>query len=136
MVFGLGKENFFLDLEDGSAPQKPVVLAAPQEKEPAAEQKPEVTPVKATVGTASTSVSNATAEPARETNSTQPAAVLTTAEAIAAELAAAEASRPVVTMTTFAPDNLMPGRGLARRRRRPGANMKGFKTIASELFKN
>ena len=46
--------------------------------------------------------------------------VLTTAEAIAAELAAAEAARPVVTFSTYAPDRLLAGTGLPSRRR-PGA---------------
>ena len=60
----------------------------------------------------------------------------TTAEAIAAELAATQAARPVVTMSTYAPDNLMPGAGLMARKRRPGAGMKGFMTIAGDLFKS
>ena len=71
---------------------------------------------------------------------TQPApvsenATQTTAEAIAAELAAADRSRPAVTMATFAPENLLPGTGLMARRRKPGASMSGFRSIASDLFK-
>ena len=64
------------------------------------------------------------------------AAVQTTAEAIAAELAASQAARPAVTMSTYAPSNLMPGAGLRARKRRPGAGMKGFMTIAGDLFKS
>jgi hypothetical protein len=59
---------------------------------------------------------------------------LTTAEAIAAALAEAEAARPVVTLSTFAPDMLQPGRALRSKSRRPGRNLKGFKDMASELF--
>ena len=48
--------------------------------------------------------------------------VQTTAEAIAAELAAAESAKPKVVLTTFSPDNLLPGMGLQQRRRLPGAS--------------
>ena len=64
------------------------------------------------------------------------AGVQTTAEAIAADLAATQAARPAVAMSTYAPDNLMPGAGLMARKRRPGAGMKGFMTIAGDLFKS
>ena len=64
------------------------------------------------------------------------AAVQTTAEAIAAELAATQAARPAVTMSTYAPANLVAGTGLRARKRRPGAGMKGFMTIAGDLFKS
>ena len=69
-------------------------------------------------------------------SSAQSAASLTTAEAIAAELAAAEAARPEVTYSTFAPSNLMPGGGLRQRSRRPGAALKSFRGIAEDLFKS
>ena len=58
----------------------------------------------------------------------------TTAEAIAAALAEAEAARPVATLSTFAPDMLRPGRSLRFEPRRPGRNLKGFRDMASELF--
>ena len=61
---------------------------------------------------------------------------LTTAQAIAAALAEDEAARPVVTLSTFAPDMLRPGRALRSQPRRPGRNLKGFKDMASELFKS
>ena len=64
------------------------------------------------------------------------AAVQTTAEAISAELAATQAARPVVTMSTYAPANLVAGTGLRARKRRPGAGMKGFINIAGDLFKS
>jgi hypothetical protein len=38
-------------------------------------------------------------------------------------------------MVTFAPENLLPGTGLMARRRKPGASMRGFRSIASDLFK-
>ena len=60
----------------------------------------------------------------------------TTAEAIAAELAATQADRPAGTMSTYAPGNLVAGTGLRARKRRPGAGMKGFMTIAGDLFKS
>ena len=70
-----------------------------------------------------------------QTTGVQTKGVQTTAEAIAAELAAAEAARPPVPLTTFAPDNLMPGSALRQSRRRPGAAMKGFRVLAGDLFK-
>ena len=60
----------------------------------------------------------------------------TTAEAIAAELAAAQAARPAVSNATFAPDCLTPGGALPQRRRRGGANLAGFRGMASGLFGN
>ena len=74
-------------------------------------------------------------EPKAESSS-QTSASLTTAEAIAADLAAAEAARPAVTYSTFAPGNLMPGGGLRQRSRRPGAALKSFRGIAQDLFKS
>ena len=52
------------------------------------------------------------------------------------ELAAAEAARPAVTYSTFAPGNLVPGGGLRQRSRRPGAALKSFRGIAQDLFKS
>ena len=73
---------------------------------------------------------------AKAESSSQPRTSLTTAEAIAAELAAAEAARPAVTYSTFAPGNLVPGGGLHQRNRRPGAALKSFRGIAQDLFKS
>ena len=81
-------------------------------------------------------VAPATAEPQPVATKEAAAGSLTTAEAIAAELAAAEAARPAVTFSTYAPEKLMAGSGLPTRRRRPGASMKGFRGLASELFKS
>ena len=58
----------------------------------------------------------------------------TTAEAIAAELAAEQAARPVQTDSTFAPDCVTAGGALPMRRRRAGANIAGFRDMASGMF--
>ena len=59
---------------------------------------------------------------------------MTTAESIAQELADSqelvESSPPV----NFAPVMLLPGQGLRDRRRRPGASLKRYKSMAGELF--
>ena len=59
-----------------------------------------------------------------------------TLESITNDLATAEAQRPTVSYTTFAPDNLLPGSGLRPRTRRPGAALKDFRGIAQDLFKS
>ena len=55
---------------------------------------------------------------------------------IATDLEIAEDQRPTVSYTTFAPDYLLPGSGLRRRNRRPGAALKDFRGIAQDLFKS
>jgi hypothetical protein len=60
--------------------------------------------------------------------------VLTTAEAIAAELAAEQAAKPAATLSTFAPECVTAGGALPMRRRRGGANMAGFRSMAGGLF--
>ena len=65
-----------------------------------------------------------------------PAAARTTAEEIAAQLAAEAASRPAPTLSTFAPDCLTPGAGTPRRRRTAGANLGAFKEIARGMMKS
>jgi hypothetical protein len=98
------------------------------------------TPATASAPAASAPVASAPAAsvpaPSAPAPSTPAAAAgsLTTAEAIAAELAKAEAERPVVTLSTFAPEMVQPSRALRPERRRPGRNLKGFKDMASELF--
>jgi hypothetical protein len=61
---------------------------------------------------------------------------LTTAEAIAAELAAAQANRPAPSRTTFAPECVTAGGALPRRRRRGGADLAGFRTMAKGMMGN
>ena len=62
------------------------------------------------------------------------APLLTTAEAIAAELRRDQENRPAPSTVTFAPELLSPSGVLPRLRRRAGANLAGFKAIASTLF--
>ena len=110
-----------------AAASAPVAKAAPAPKA-VAEAKPVAEPKAAPVA-------KAVAEPKGE-DRPQSSSGMTTAEAIAAELAAADASRPAVTYTNFAPSNLAPGGGLRQRSRRPGAALKSFRGIAQDLFKS
>ncbi len=116
---------------DGSGivqPAKPAQAVA----KPVTATKPATSAPTASAATASASTASVTAPapsaPAAATGS------MTTAEAIAAALAEAEAARPVVTLSTFAPEMIRPGRALRPERRRPGRNLKGFRDMASELF--
>ena len=138
MVFGQN-QNFFLTL-DAEAPNAELAMdeapAAVEEadKQPAPEMSLTVA-VAEDVATPSAAVTSTPEAVATETAAPVTAA-LTTAEAIAAELAAAEAARPAVTFSTYAPDRLVAGSGLPTRRRRPGASMKSFRGLASDLFKS
>ena len=140
MVFNRNK-GFFLTLDDSAAP---ATLELPQQKPPATEEAKFEEAVVAASAVATHSEPSAVSKPSateavvesKAESSTQPAASLTTAEAIAADLAAAEAARPAVTYSTFAPGNLMPGGGLRQRSRRPGAALKSFRGIAQDLFKS
>lgn len=126
----LFKPKFFLDLgaesQQQPTPVAPVVV--PQAAE-AAQARPEAQPV--------------VAQPAAAAPSPSPAAVaaerapsLTTAEAIAAELAAAQASRPAPSLATFAPDCVTPGGSLSRGRRRGGADLAGFRQMAQGMMRS
>ena len=141
MVFNSNK-GFFLTLDDAATP---ATLELPQQEAPAEEdtavEAPAAVPAPAPTAVAKPAATAKPAAPeavseAKAEPSSQPAASLTTAEAIAAELAAAEAARPAVTYSTFAPSNLMPGGGLRQRSRRPGAALKSFRGIAQDLFKS
>jgi hypothetical protein len=122
MVFNR-KGNFFLNLDE-KAPTTPVSVA------PLAEPKAD-TPAKPAAQAAPAAKSAAASNDEAAAPSTS---VLTTAEAIAAELAAAQAARPAVSMATFAADCLVPGASLPQRRRRGGANLASFRGMASGLF--
>ena len=140
MVFN--NKRFFLELDDASKPSSPAPVVAPvreisEEKvsekpaEPATFTAAAVAPAAKAPSAASAPQAEAPAAPAK------PAAPsLTTAEAIAAELAAAEAARPEVKLSTFAVDALQPGNALRPQKRRPGANLRGFRSMAAELFKS
>jgi len=128
----LNRKGFFLNLEDSAEQSsKPPVQVAPVKQAAAKEAPAQEAPAVQAVAAQGASATK-TAAPAP----TGSGPSLTTAESIAAELAAAEAARPAMTVATFAPDALMPGQPLRPQRRRPGANLKGFKAMASELFKS
>jgi hypothetical protein len=111
------KAGFFLDLgSEGSQPAT-IAVAAPKPEAP----KPEAPQAEA-------------AKPAAPKPAPAAAPVLTTAEAIAAELRAAQEAKPPVSSVTFAPTCLNPANAVPSRRRRAGANLAGFKAMAKGLF--
>ncbi|MFM8260456.1 MAG: hypothetical protein ACKN83_11655 [Vulcanococcus sp.] len=127
MVFNR-KGNFFLNLDE-KAPAQPVTVApvaGKPEAKPAA-----VKPAPAAEAAPAGAAAGAPAAPAASTPS---GPVQTTAEAIAAELAAAQAARPAISNATFAPECVVAGGALPMRRRRGGANLAGFRSMAGGLF--
>tara|TARA_B100002052_G_scaffold172838_1_gene157326 strand:+ start:430 stop:834 length:405 start_codon:yes stop_codon:yes gene_type:complete len=134
MLFNQNK-GFFLTLDETAEPVSLDLPEAAAVEEPAADASVTAQPSLVVEAPAASEATTTEAKAVDEVAATG-AAVQTTAEAIAAELAATQAARPVVTMSTYAPDNLMPGAGLMARKRRPGAGMKGFMTIAGDLFKS
>ena len=129
-MFFKRKESFFLDLGNeggksadagpGAPAPAPVTLAVREPKAPSpaaalAEQAP---------------------APAAAAPSAAAMPMVTTAEAIAAELRAAQEARPAPSSATFAPDCLNPANAINRGRRTAGANLAGFKAMASDLFKS
>ena len=129
MVFN-SKGKFFLNLDEKAAAQ-PVTVAPVAKAAPKATAKSEGKPkAAAPVSIQAPASSSATTEAAAAPQGQ----VLTTAEAIAAELAAAQAARPAAVEATFAPDCLTPGTALPMRRRRGGANLAGFRAMAGGLF--
>jgi len=138
------KAKFFLDLtgEDNGSNAKgsekaPVVAALVAPVEPVAVA---AAPVVVASGTFTAAPATAAPSAAAADNGGPVAAVATaartTAEEIAAELAAAQANRPPASTVTFAPDCLVPGASLARRRRTAGANLAGFRDIARSMMKS
>ncbi len=130
-------------------PSAPTLLVAPSDQSGAAPSAP--APVTAAVSTpvpATVSAPIAAATPndvsvAKDNQSATAEATepksggITTAEAMAAELAEAEAARPEMTYSTYAPDNLVPGSALGNQRKRaPGAAVKSFRNMAEDLFKS
>ena len=74
---------------------------------------------------------------AKQAGSTEaPVSALTTAEAIAAELRAAQEAMPAPSNATFAPDCLNPVNAVPTARRRAGANLAGFKTMGKDMLKS
>ena len=145
----LKSKGFFLNLEEGTSTDQAIQMA-PVRDLPVEDSEEEIlAPIPAISKTADGSSTVETAKPAQAVKTpsapvtasapapSAPVASsgsLTTAQAIAAALAEDEAARPVVTLSTFAPDMLQPGRALRSQPRRPGRNLKGFKDMASELF--
>ena len=159
MIF---KPKFFLDLTGGNEelPAAPVVVAPVREKASPAKA-PASKPAEVAVRVAPVAQSPRASEPAKGAAEADFAAAasaaaeasvaakapvaaaaaaastsLTTAESIAAELAAAQANRPAPSLATFAPEALVPGGATPRRRRSGGANLAGFKAIARSFVKN
>jgi hypothetical protein len=134
MVF---KRKFFLDLSGDDA-KKPVEVAPvkPVTEKPAQGQAEGAGKGKAAV--APEPAATTAPAPATATASAASGAgpVLTTAEAIAAELAAAQANRPAPSKATFAPDCLAPSGGLPRPRRLAGANLGVFKEMAKGMMRS
>lgn len=153
MIF---KPKFFLDLTGGNdeLPAAPVVVAPVREQASPAKA-PASKAAEVAVRVAPVAQSPRASEPAKlaaeakvaaeaivaaeaRVAAAAPAAStsLTTAESIAAELAAAQANRPAPSLATFAPEALVPGGATPRRRRSGGANLAGFKAIARSFVKN
>jgi hypothetical protein len=133
------KAKFFLDLtgedqaSNGKGAEKaPVVAAVIAPVEPLDPAAKAVAPAAAAVAPGTTFA----AKTAAPTPAAVATAVRTTAEEIVAELAAAQANRPPASTVTFAPDCLVPGASLARRRRTAGANLAGFRDIARSMMKS
>lgn len=130
----LFKPRFFLDLGSEGENQKaatiaPPVTAAPAKASPASAKAAAAKAVPATKGAAPEAAPAASAPEAPITSKT-------TAEAIAAELAAAQANRPAPSLVTFAPDCVTPGGAQPRRRRRGGADLSGFREMAQGMMRS
>lgn len=124
MVFNR-KASFFLDLGSEGAQPAQVAVAAEQPKAASKAAKTVPAPPAAPAGA-----------PAAQQAAASTAPSLTTAEAIAAELRAAQEAKPPVSIATFAPEALNPANAVPSRRRRAGANLAGFKAMASGMFRS
>ena len=129
MVFNR-KGSFFLNLDD-KAPTQAAQVAPMRAPEAKVEADQTSTPVAVAAAAAAADPSPATSAPAPSTALTTS---LTTAEAIAAELRAAQEARPAQTFITFAPERVSAGGALPMARRKGGANLAGFKAMAGSLF--
>ena len=122
-------------VENAAEPSQPAAAPAPvEEAVPAPAVDPAPAPVAVVAESQAASNADTTAKSSEDAPKAKPS--LTTAEAIAAELAAAEAAKPEIQLTTFAPDALQPGNSIRPGKRRPGNNLAGFRSMASELFKS
>jgi hypothetical protein len=128
------KPAYFLDLgSEGATPATVAIAKAkpnPDKPNPAKSSSAKPSPSKPSANPAAPEpVAAAEPGPALQTS-------LTTAEAIAAELRAAQEGMPPPSNATFAPDCLNPANALPSRRRLAGANLAGFKAMASGMFRN
>ena len=132
MVFNR-KASFFLDLgSEGATPaQVAIAEAKPDPSEPEASQAATFQ-----IGIGSSSAAAAAAAAATPASPAPAGSAPTTAEAIAAELRAAQEALPPPSNVTFAPDCLNPANALPSRRRLAGANLAGYKAMASGMFRN
>ena len=122
-------------VENAAEPSQPAAAPAPvEEAVPAPAVDPAPAPVAVVAESQAASNPDTTAKSSEDAPKAKPS--LTTAEAIAAELAAAEAAKPEILFTNFAPDALQPGNSIRPGKRRPGNNLAGFRSMASELFKS
>ncbi|MEB3316532.1 MAG: hypothetical protein VKO39_00090 [Cyanobacteriota bacterium] len=142
-MFFFRKQKFFLDLTETQAEGKDAkagqgttakVILAPPVAAPAAATPATAAAAAAAVASAPPAAVVAPTEAGPAEVATAPAR--TTAEEIAAQLAAEAASRPAPTFSTFAPDCLAPGAATPRRRRKAGANLGAFKEIAKGMMKS
>ncbi len=136
MIF---KPKFFLDL-GGADQQKPAVVAPVRQEAAAAETTPAAVaqPVALSLPVAGLPVAIEATPAQAGTAEGVPAAIttLTTAEAMVAELAAAQANRPAPSKATFAPDCVTAGGATPMNRRTGGANLAGFKEMAKGMMRS
>jgi hypothetical protein len=123
------RPSFFLDLgSEGAQPAKVAIAEIQPATAEAEDQTNAAVPLQQ-------AASSPTAKPAAAPEASgQP--LLTTAEAIAAELRAAQDAMPAPSNATFAPECLNPANAVPTRRRKAGANLAGFKSMAAGMFRN
>ena len=145
----LNRKSFFLELgepaakaaEPKSQPEETVALSNSELSQPAAATDPVEAEIPAPVAAAvdvapeAESVAAEVSSQASAEVETEPAPTLTMAESLAAELADAQAARPQIKLVTFAPEALQPGNSVRPGKRRPGNNLAGFRSMATDLFK-
>lgn len=126
-------KKFFLNLDKDAAAKPAVVapVAATPAKDKGAKGKAATAEAAAAVAAPVDDASPAAAAAAAATSA---APVLTTAEAIAAELRLEQENRPAPSVITFSPERLTPSGALPRARRRAGANLGMFKQMASGML--
>ncbi len=140
----LKRKGFFLNLEESTSNEQAIQMAPVrelpdengQEEEPVAKAVPSPAAPSSPARAKQETDSKPTTNLQKQDSSSLSSANLTTAEAIAAELAADAAARPAVSLSTFAPEMLRPGLNLRSSRRKPGSNLKGFRDMASDLFRS